>query len=188
MSALRKIQPATWEDVVAAPEHMSAELIDGELTLLPRPAMRHGRATLRIARALGDPDGDDLDGWFIAVEPELHLGQPDPRTLVLVPDLAGWRSERAQGLADVVAVELVPDWICEILSPGTHRYDRLVKMDRYARLGVAWAWLVDPVEAVLEVYRLHEGAWLRVQSASGDEELTVLPFEVPVRLAGWFSR
>jgi hypothetical protein len=36
---------------------------------------------------------------------------------VLVPDLAGWRAERAQGLADVVAVEVVPDWICEILSP-----------------------------------------------------------------------
>jgi hypothetical protein len=61
-------------------------------------------------------------------------------------------------------------------------------MDRYARLGVAWAWLVDPAEAVLEVYRLHEGAWLRVQSASGDQDLSVLPFEVTVRLAGWFSR
>ncbi len=82
---------------------------------------------------------------------------------MLVPDLAGWRAERAQGLADVVAVEVVPGWICEILSPGTHRYDRLVKMDRCARLGVAWAWLVDPAEAVLEVYRLHEGAWLRAE-------------------------
>lgn len=161
MSAWGKSEPATWDDVVAAPEHTTAELIDGELMLSPRPAMRIARASLRIARALGDPDGDDL---------------------------AGWRSERAQGLADVVAVEVVPDWICEILSPGTHRYDRLVKMDRYARLGVALAWLVDPAEAVLEVYRLHEGAWLRVQSASGDEELSVLPFEVTVRLAGWFSR
>jgi Uma2 family endonuclease len=107
---------------------------------------------------------------------------------VLAPDLAGWHAGRAQGLADAIAVRVVPDWICEILSPGTHRYDRLVKMDRFARLGVAWAWLVDLAEAVQEVYRLHEGAWLRVQSASSDEELAVLTSEVTVRLAGWFSR
>lgn len=190
MPALLKTQPATWEDVVAAPPHMTAELIDGELYTQARPRFRHASLSKRILYALSQdgPDQEDLPGWIIAAEVELHLGQPDPRSLVLVPDLSGWRSERVPDIEDAVAVEVVPDWVCEILSPGTERHDRLVKMDRYAALGVAWAWLVDPAEGLLEVYHLQGGLWVRVQIGGPEDEVEVLPFGVKVRLGGWFRR
>lgn len=35
---------ATYDDVLAAPEHLVAELIDGELHLHPRPAKPHAMA------------------------------------------------------------------------------------------------------------------------------------------------
>ena len=188
MSVLRRTRSATWDDLLAVGPHMTAELIDGGLFTQPRPAARHNRLSKRILRALGpeDPDDDDLAGWVILPETELHLGEPDPRSLVLVPDLSGWRMDRAPDVEHAVAVEIVPDWVCEILSPGTARHDRLVKMDRYASLGVAWAWLIDPVEALLEVYQLQSGVWLRVQTGGPDDVVPVEPFGVRVALERWF--
>lgn len=188
MSALLTVRLATWEDVLAAPPHMTAELIDGELYTQSRPRVRHASLSKRILRTLarGDDDPEDLPGWVIEAEVELHLGQPDPRSLVLVPDISGWRSERVPDIEDAVAVEIVPDWVCEILSPETERHDRLVKMDRYASLGVGWAWLVNPAEGLLEVYELQGGMWVRVQTGGPEDEVEVLPFGVKVRLGRWF--
>jgi|GEM_PF-3380936 len=63
-------------------------------------------------------------------------------------------------LPDDQRFEVVPDWICEILSPSTASKDRAVKMPLYARYGVRYAWLIDPAERTLEVYRLDAGAWV----------------------------
>jgi Uma2 family endonuclease len=181
---------ATYDDLVLVDERMTAELIDGELVTSPRPASRHGRVHRAILRALGsaDEDDDDPPGWRILPEPECHLGHPNPRTLVLVPDLAGWHADRDPDLLERVAIELTPDWVCEILSPGNARHDRLVKMDRYARCGVSWAWIVDPLERTLEVYQLHSGAWLRVQTASDEEVIAAEPFGIELRLRRWWTR
>ena len=180
-------RPASWEDVLAAPENKVAELIDGELVLSSRPSVRNAIACARVLRSLDGDESDDVEGWAVFREVELHLGQPSPQSLVLVPDLSGWRSERFVGVPeDAAAIEVVPDWVCEILSPGTHRHDRLVKMDIYARLGVGWAWLVDPAERTLEVFALRDGLWTRVQVGGPEDRLTLQPFGVEVDLERWF--
>jgi hypothetical protein len=46
---------ATYEDVLNAPENKVAEILDGELVLSPRPALRHARAASRLGAFLGDP-------------------------------------------------------------------------------------------------------------------------------------
>ena len=87
-------RPATYQDVLDAPEHMVAELIEGALYLHPASrASAHARASIvarrraRVARSTAGAGGPG--GWWILDEPELHLGAD-----VLVPDLAGWRRER----------------------------------------------------------------------------------------------
>jgi hypothetical protein len=58
--------------------------------------------------------------WVILFEPELHLGSD-----ILVPDLGGWRVERMPELVDDDPYfTLAPDWICEVLSPRSAKYDR----------------------------------------------------------------
>ena len=47
--------------------------------------------------------------------------------------------------------EIVPDWVCEILSSGITRKDRVVKIPIYARHGVAHLWLADPLKRTLEL-------------------------------------
>ncbi|MCA9551866.1 MAG: Uma2 family endonuclease, partial [Myxococcales bacterium] len=144
---------ATYQDVLDAPEHMVAELIEGELYLQPRPAQPHAEAASVLAMLLGPPfrlGRGGPGGWRIQYEPELHLGAH-----VLVPDLAGWQVEAVPEVDLTKAfVEASPQWICEVLSPSTRRIDRIKKLPIYAEHGVAHAWLLDPLARTLEVYRL----------------------------------
>jgi Uma2 family endonuclease len=73
--------------------------------------------------------------------------------------------------------EIVPDWVCEILAPGTMKKDRALKLPWYARFGVAHAWLVDPLERTLEAFELREGRWLLSGLLKDDDAVCLAPFE-----------
>jgi len=73
--------------------------------------------------------------------------------------------------------EVVPDWVCEILSPSTASKDREVKMPLYARYGVPHAWLIDPGEQTLEVYRIDGGTWVEGGVFSDTDQVVAPPFE-----------
>jgi Uma2 family endonuclease len=154
---------------------MVAELVKGALYLHPRPASRHARATFRLAMKLGDPYDDGIGGpggWYVAIEPELHLGED-----VLVPDLAGWRRERMGEYPDVPAIEMSPDWICEILSSGTRRFDLTEKRARYAEAGVPHLRLIDPQAGTLEAFELGGSGWALRAAIGGEDDVRVPPFE-----------
>src|SRR5438874_7683502 len=95
---------ATYADLLEVPEHLVAEIVDGELYTSPRPASPHALAASAIGSTLferfhGPPGSDDAaGGWWILFEPELHFGDD-----VLVPDLAGWRRARMPRLENVTA-------------------------------------------------------------------------------------
>ena len=160
-----------------APAHMVAEIIDGELSLMPRPRPRHARAAFNISgelREFGNPRDGDPGGWVILPEPELHLG---PRPDIVDPDLAGWRVERLPEEPDDAAITLAPDWVCEILSDRTEALDRGAKRRIYRREGVRHYWICDPRIHTLEVYRLDNGRWIEVDTYEGDVTVRAEPFE-----------
>ncbi|WP_044240795.1 Uma2 family endonuclease [Chondromyces apiculatus] len=149
-----KQRPATYADLEAVPLHLVAEIVDGVLHTFPRPASPHGAAATSLTMDLGQPfqrGRGGPGGWWFIVEPELHLGDD-----VLVPDLAGWRRERMPLIPTVKFFTLPPDWVCEVLSPSTATHDRLRKMPVYARAGVMWLWLLDPLAKSLEVFHLFD--------------------------------
>jgi Uma2 family endonuclease len=122
---------ATYEDLRAVPDHLVAEIIEGELVVSPRPTLRHANAGTRLVGWLDGPfdrGRGGPGGWIILFEPELHF-----KGEVLVPDVAGWRRERMAQVPDAAAIELAPDWVCEILSPKTAACDRASKLPIYAR-------------------------------------------------------
>ena len=169
------------------PSQLVAEVIRGVLHTHPRPAARHARAATRLGNRLAGFDGDDPSGpggWIMLDEPELHLGAD-----VLVPDLAGWRRTRMPELPDVAAFELAPDWVCEVLSPGTTAVDRAEKLPIYAAHGVAHAWLVDPLEKTLEVLQLEGGRWLLLGVHRNDARVRAAPFDaIELELAALWAR
>ena len=166
---------ATYQDVLDAPAHKVAEIIDGTLILSPRPAARHASAASVLGEELGPPfkrGRGGPGGWIILDEPELHLG-PD----ILVPDLGGWRRARMPLIPDVAYFELAPDWIGEVLSPSTAKHDRTDKLMSYARAGVGHAWLIDPVVRTLEVFRLEHERWVLLGTWADDARARAEPFD-----------
>ena len=168
-------RPATYEDLVKLPDHLVAEIVDGELHASPRPAPRHGVAHASAGAQLHqafDSGRSGPGGWLILLEPELHL-----REDVLVPDIAGWRRSRMPTIPETAYFALAPDWICEILSPSTAALDRSNKLAVYAREGVKHAWLIDPIARTLEVLRLEDSRWVGLITHAGDGTVRVEPFD-----------
>ncbi len=165
----------------AAPEDTTAEILDGELFVLPRPGRPHTRRASRLTMVLGGPFDLGVGGpggWVILDEPEVHLGLgPDK----CQPDLAGWRRERMPDAlgepGEPAHYELAPDWICEVLSPRTEPNDRGRKMRIYRREGVAHYWLLNPVQRTLEVYRLESARYALIDTHEGDVLVRAEPFE-----------
>jgi Uma2 family endonuclease len=172
---------ATYADVLKVPDHLVAEILEGELYATPRPTVPHAVAASTLGSELGSPFQQGRGGpggWWILDEPELHLG-PD----VVVPDLAGWRRTRVPQLPNTPAMTIAPDWVCEVLSPSTEALDRIPKLRVYAREGVPHVWFVNPRTQTLEVLRLESGRWVVVAAHDGDASVRVEPFDaVPLDL------
>ena len=166
---------ATYQDVLDAPRHKIAEIIDGTLYLSPLPASRPALALTVLAGRIGLPFSlgwDGPSGWWILNKPELHLGGD-----ILVPDIVGWRRERMPKLPDVAYFTQSPDWACEILSPLTRTLDVGMKRAIYAREGVAHLWFADADARTLEVFKLHDGQWLLLETLKDNDPVSLPPFE-----------
>ena len=166
---------ATYQDVLDAPPHMVAEVVDGTLYTHPRPTPPHALASSGLGGRINPPfhfgDGGP-GGWWILFEPEFHLGDD-----IVVPDLAGWRRERMPEAPPEAYFTVVPDWVCEVLSPSTLRLDLVGKKAVYARTGVSYLWFVDPGECSLEAFTLRDREWVLIDKLFDDASVSLPPFE-----------
>jgi Uma2 family endonuclease len=139
-------------------------LLDGEVIALPSPVLAHqlvvGRLFALLLR-LG-PNGQlvfapfdvQLDDWNV-VQPDLLWVAERSRLCVLL-------DRYARG---------APDFVAEVLSPGTTRYDRKVKFELYERYGTREYWLVDPAEQYVEAYAREGDRLQRLGVYAPDETL-----------------
>ena len=170
-------KPATYQDLLSLGETTRAEVLAGEVIVGPAPLPRHSRAQRALGRFVGGPYDDDdgrggPGGWWILLEVDVELGPTD----VVRPDLAGWRRERLLNPWDERPLKVVPDWICEVLSPSNVPHDRVVKRRLYATHGVHFYWLVDPAARTLEALRLRDGTWEEVGSYGDGDVAQIEPF------------
>ena len=166
---------ATYQDVLDAPPHMVAEIVDGKLYTQPRPALPHAIASSRLGILIGSPfefGYGGPGGWWIVDEPELHLGED-----IVVPDIAGWRRERVPVFPSGAYCTLAPDWVCEVLSPSTRKLDLGGKRAVYARERVSYLWLADPIVQSLEAFELRGTQWVLIDTLFDDATVSLPPFE-----------
>jgi len=167
-------KPATYADLEAVPEHLVAEILFGNLVTHPRPTRRHGGAASAVGATVVSAYQFGVrgpGGWIFVDEPELHLGPH-----VVVPDIAGWRRERVTEPADTPYFEVPPDWVCEIISPSTEKYDKGAKRQIYALYGVEHLWFIDPRARTLEVFVRLDKNWLLTHTFFDADEVSAPPF------------
>ena len=171
----RSHRRATYQDVLDAPPHMVAEVLDGTLHVQPRPAMRHARASSIVGYELTGPFDRGIGGpggWWIVFEPELHLGDD-----IVVPDLVGWRRKTMPEYPDAAYCTIAPDWVCEVLSPSTRRIDQNEKRAIYARESVSHLWFLDPDARTLEAFELDQGRWVILTTLAENALVSLPPFD-----------
>jgi Uma2 family endonuclease len=168
----------TLADLLAKPEQgRGYEIVDG--TIFEKDASaEHGVAQSRMGRVLSPfdrgPGGRLPGGWWFATEVLIAF----ETTQMLRPDVSGWRRERMPERPSGTVVSLMPDWICEILSPSNASNDTVKKKRVYHRCRVPHYWLLDPVQETLSVLRWRPEGYVEVLSAIRGERIRAEPFDV----------
>lgn len=179
MSVPNKKSTRLYDQIMALPDTLIGEIIDGEIVVSPRPS----GPNILVASALGGElegpfykgRGGGPGGWWILAEPEVEF---ENEVQHFVPDLAGWRKVRMPHVPDGHIFTVVPDWVCEVVSPSSKRHDRVEKFNVYAKHSVGYYWIVDPEAKTVETFKLDRGAWRSAGAFAGSGKIRAEPFEV----------
>lgn len=150
MEALNK-EIYTIDDIYALPEGVRGELIDGEIYMMAPPSTIHQKIVGHLFMAIGNhihtkggncqpfvaPFGVLLSGKDNYVEPDI--------TVICDPDKINEKG-----------CEGAPDWVIEVVSPGSHRNDYMIKLFKYRTAGVREYWIVDPRDKSVTIYNFEE--------------------------------
>lgn len=176
MASPRRHGTATAADLVDMEHH---EVVGGELVEKTAPSGEHGTVQYGLGGLLfgfhGPGGGESPGGWWLGTEIEVELEAHE----VYLPDIAGWRIERMPEPPRGRPVRVVPDWVCEVLSPSTAARDLGWKLHAYHRARVGHYWVVDPANQALTVYRWQEGGYVPVLAAGADDVVRAEPFDAP---------
>ena len=173
---MQPIEQSVYDAFLALPDTVIGEILNGELNTQPRPGPRHALTCTRIGADIGSGYSRkqaDKDGWWILDKSGIHINASS----LVVPDLAGWRKTTLPELPETPYFETTPDWVCEVLSPGTAKIDRTIKLPIYANNGVQDLWLIDPIEHLLEAYTLKDQQWVLSSAHKDDDKVSIPPFD-----------
>ena len=149
------------------------ELIGGEIVRRPMARFQHGmvqgnaRAELNALTRSSGPGG-----WWIATEVSVAYEAHECPS----HDLAGWRKERLPGMPSGV-MDLAPDWVCEIVSPGHERKDTLHLPLLLQRHKVPYYWLIWPEDRTLIAHTFVDGHYKVIATLKDETRARIPPFE-----------
>lgn len=137
----------TLDDIYALPDGERAELIDGQIYYMSPPARKHQKLAGELFTAISNhikskggtcepyiaPFAVFLNGDENYVEPDISV--------ICKPDKLN--DKGCNG---------APDWIIEIVSPGSRKMDYYTKLFKYRTAGVREYWIVDPDKNRILVY------------------------------------
>ncbi len=165
---------ASLADYEEAREEHRAQLIEGDLWIFAPASDGHQGAAIELGTLLA-PERERVDGsgWVILPDINLRLA---PRN-VFSPDFSGWRRSRMPTIPEITYVELVPDWVCEILSPSTRKFDLGTKREVYGKAGVEHLWFIEPRTQTVTVYGLVGSNYALIGSAQESDIVALAPFQ-----------
>jgi len=168
----------TYEQYAALPDDGNKyEVIDGEVRVTTAAGTRHQKAGANLYIALDSyVNKHGLGEMFWDVDLLFVSGQ------YLRPDMLFVPAARVPGMKER-GVESTPGLVIEVVSPGSSRYDRVLKPKRYRDFGVPEYWVLDPAARVIEQYRLSEPANRPIicsQTMHWQPDVNAPPLDLPV--------
>jgi Uma2 family endonuclease len=165
------------EDYLARDEEERIELIRGTIVEKASTSPRHGVTQVGTASLLKGPfqrrpGGSSPGGWWFFTELEVRFTEE-----IFRPDVSGYRRERLPEIPTERVLSLAPDWVCEILSRGHEKRDRVEKLQTYFAHRVPHYWIIDPDEGTLEVFRRTDLAYALMLTAHRGQRVRAEPFD-----------
>lgn len=148
MGAIRKEEMYTTEDIYALPEGERAELIDGQIFYMTPPTTNHQRLVSDMHYQIKDFIRKNNGQCEVFPAPFAVFLNEDDRTYV-EPDISVICD--GEKLTDR-GCQGAPDWIVEVVSPGSRQMDYYKKLIKYRTAGVREYWVVDPDRRTVTVY------------------------------------
>lgn len=149
------------------------QVINGVALMSPSPTPRHQGLLLELSGQFREY----LRAHPVArMFPDIDVRfAPD---LVYRPDIVVVRTERLP--RPLLRIDVVPDLIVEIVSPGSESMDEQTKLADYQRFGVAEYWLVSPSEPLnIRILTLAAGQYVEagagLERSGGRTQSVVLP-------------
>lgn len=150
--ALAQKKIYTSEDYWNLPEHIRAELIDGQFYYQAAPNRIHQKILGELYTAINNYIKSNDGGCQV---------YPAPFAVNLDADNKNWVEPDISVVCDQAKLtdrgcSGAPDWIIEIISPGNPGHDMIYKLNLYACSGVREYWIVDPRNETVFVYYLEQ--------------------------------
>ena len=146
--ALTQEKLYTIDDIYALPDGKRAELIDGQIYYMAPPTRKHQRITGEIFAIIREYINTNNGSCEVDIAPfavflnenDVNYVEPD---ISVICDPNKLTDKGCSG---------APDWIIEIVSPGSRRMDYFTKLFKYRTAGVREYWIVDPEKDRIFVY------------------------------------
>ena len=136
------------DDIYVLPDGQRAELIDGRMYMMAPPTRRHQQILGALYRKVADYIDKKGGSCEVDIAPFAVFLNEDDKNYV-EPDISVICAP--EKLTDNGCTG-APDWIIEIVSPGSRRMDYFVKLFKYRTAGVREYWIVDPEKNRVTVY------------------------------------
>lgn len=138
--ALAQNNNYTTDDIYSLPEGERAELIDGKLYYMAPPKRRHQELVSWFTKVIGNYIDKKKGSCHVYPAPFAVFFNGDDKNYV-EPDISVICDKNK--LTDK-GCNGAPDWIIEIVSPGSRRMDYYIKLFKYRTAGVREYWIVNP--------------------------------------------
>ena len=146
--ALAKEQVYTIDDIYNLSEGNRAELIDGEIYYMAPPTRKHQRILGELFAVIREYINQNNGKCEVDIAPfavflnndDINYVEPD---ISVICDPEKLTDRGCLG---------APDWIIEIVSPGSRRMDYYTKLCKYRTAGVREYWIVDSEKDRILVY------------------------------------
>jgi Uma2 family endonuclease len=175
----RDVQYHTYADYLIWSATSGNEVIDGIAYVRepPSPSPLHQEFVLGLGRQVADSlAGRPIRAYVAPLDVRLpkDSGADDRVDTVVQPDVLIVCDPQK---LDDRGVCGAPEWIAEVLSPSTARYDRTTKLRAYERAGVPEVWLIDPADRTVTIYRAAAGRYTEpvVLELEGRTAITAVP-------------